>query len=336
MTPPWVRIVIVAYNSGDWLARTVAALAVQTAPEFQVMIVDNASTDGAVDRLDLPDARFQMIRLPRNIGFAAASNRGAQGARTPWLAMLNPDAIPAPGWLAALKAATIRHKTASFFGSTQMMADDPDLADGLGDVYSIYGLAWRGGYGQRLPAGLTDAEVFSPCAAAALYERQAFQAAGGFSESFFCYLEDVDLAFRLRLLGHRAVQAADAVVFHKGSASTGRDSPFTSFHSSRNGMWLLVRCMPMPLLVLALPLYVAAQSALAARFRGGRARLHGLIAGVKGIGIAWNDRARIQSSRRLGWRQVARLMVWNPRHVLARRIVHDGPPLSSSGKGQAP
>lgn len=320
---PWVRIVIVAYNAGDWLARSVAALAGQTDPHFEAVIIDNASTDDAVATLVLPDARFQIIRAPQNLGFAAGCNLGARDADTPWLAMLNPDAIPRPTWLAALRAATMRHAHTAMFGSTQLSADDESLADGLGDVYSIFGLAWRGGYGLAVPDTLADRRVFSPCAAAALYRRDAFAATGGFAEEFFCYLEDVDLGFRLRLEGHQAVQVADARVVHKGSASTGRDSPFTLFHSSRNGVLMLVRCMPMPLLILALPMYVLAQAALAWRGRGGAMpRLSGVVAGLARMGSTLPRRRMIRRRRRIEWMDAARLLVWRPKRLLTRDAVH--------------
>ena len=197
---PWVRIVIVNYNAGALLQACVDALAAQTMPSFEAVIVDNASTDPPIGGLQLPDARFRIEQAPGNIGFAAGSNLGARGATAPWLAMLNPDTRPAPDWLAELRAATLRHPGTRMFGSTQLDGDDPKIVDGFGDTLSAYGMAWRNLGGQaasELPE--QDCEVFSPCAAAALYARSAFEAARGFDESFFCYLEDVDLGFRLRL-----------------------------------------------------------------------------------------------------------------------------------------
>jgi len=92
------------------------------------------------------------------------------------------------------------------FGSTQIDAQRPDRVDGFGDVVSIYGTAWRGASGSPV-SGLPvdDREVFAPCAAAALYARDPFLATGGFEDSFFCYVEDVDLGFRLRLGGAQCI-----------------------------------------------------------------------------------------------------------------------------------
>ncbi|MBV5325640.1 MAG: glycosyltransferase family 2 protein, partial [Rhodospirillaceae bacterium] len=171
------------------------------------------------------------------------------------------------------------------FGSTQLMAEDPLRLDGAGDNYSIFGIAWRGGFGGAASLVISDREVFSPCAAAALY--------GGFAEHFFCYLEDVDLGFRLRLGGHGMVQVADARVRHVGSAISGRHSSFTLYHSTRNGIFLLIRCMPLALMVLALPLYIVAQLWLMTRTTGWRHRLRGLRDGLGAVKAAWTQRGAI-------------------------------------------
>lgn len=317
----WVRVVIVNYNAGDLLTAAVDALARQTMIDFEVVIVDNASSDGSIDRLNLPDERFRVLAAGANLGFAAGCNLGAAGAGTPWLAMLNPDAVPAPGWLSALRDATLRHPAVTMFGSTQLMASAPTVLDGAGDNYSIFGIAWRGGHGASSELVAGDAHVFSPCAAAALYRRDAFEAAGGFAESFFCYLEDVDLGFRLRLAGHRAVQVAKACVLHAGSAIAGRHSAFTLRHSARNGVLVIIRCLPLPLLLLSLPLYLLAQVWLMGRTPGWGARFAGVWSGLAAIPAAWPGRQAIQRGSRMRLMDVARLLVWDPRRIQRRDIV---------------
>ena len=326
----WARIVLVHYNSGPILARTLAALAAQTFTDFEVVIVDNASPDRVP--MPLPDHRFLLKTAPDNLGFAAGSNWGAEGAATPWLITLNPDAVPEPDWLEQLHAATRRHSGAAMFGSTQIQESDPTLLDGAGDCYSIFGLAWRGGYGQSLRLVTGDFPIFSPCAAAALYRRDVFRAAGGFAESFFCYLEDVDLGLRLRLWGHSAVQVAKARVRHQGSVSSGRHSDFTLFHSTRNGLSLIIRCLPGGLALLAVPLFVLAQIWLMGRNGAVSPRLRGLAAGVRTLPRSLQQRRIIQAARTLSTGQVARLLAWSPRR-LSRRAIGD---LGGASPGAAP
>jgi GT2 family glycosyltransferase len=295
---PWVRVVLVNYNAGPVLAETAAALAGQTDGDFEAVIVDN---DGSAERLVLPDGRFRMIAAGSNLGFAAGSNLGARGAATPWLAMLNPDATPDPDWLAQLRRATARYPQAAMFGSTQLNAADPRILDGAGDCYSIYGIAWRGGYGALADPLRQDRRVFSPCGAAALYRREIFEAAGGFAESFFCYLEDVDLGFRLNLRGEEAIQVAEARVRHLGGPSTQLARDLTL----RNSVYVALRCLPLPHAALALAALAVAHPRELKPLREGLAQLPVLL----------RERRAIQAARRLRIRDLARLMVWDPRKV---------------------
>lgn len=321
MTLPWVRVVIVNYNAGALLQAAIDGLSRQDMQDFEAVIIDNASTDGSIDRLLLPDPRFRIQLAGANIGFAAGCNLGAAGAKTLWVAMLNPDAVPSPDWLSQLRAATERYPLVNLFGSTQLMAGAQATLDGAGDNYSIFGIAWRGGYGASALAVDEDYEVFSPCAAAALYRQDAFAAAGGFAENYFCYLEDVDLGFRMRLLGHRCRQVALARVSHAGSAIAGRASPFTHYHSTRNGLYLLIRCMPGPLLFMALPLFIAAQFLLMTRRGASQVRLKGLADGIRAWRRLWKERKEIQAARKIDTLSVARLLTWNPLSLVRRHAV---------------
>ena len=318
----WVRVVIVNYNGGELLQSCIDALATQTMPDFEAIIVDNGSTAPPVTDLHLPDARFQIQHVGENIGFAAASNLGAHGGTAPWIATLNPDAMPRPDWLAELRGATERYPQVRMFGSTQIDANDLSIIDGFGDLIAAFGTAWRSGSGlpvSALPA--SDREPFSACAAAALYARSSFEAARGFDERFFCYLEDVDLGFRLRLKGETCVQVRRAEVLHVGSAATGRLSDFSIFHSYRNRIWLFVKCVPLPLLPLVSLLQAAATIVALARPRAQpyrTAALQGVWAGLKGLPEMIDDRHRVQRERTVSTCDVARMMVWNPLHRRSR------------------
>ena len=145
----------------------------------------------------------ELIRLPTNVGFARANNIAAQAAqRFDALALLNPDAFAEPGWLEALVSAAEREPAAAAFASQMLLASDPEYLDGAGDSYHVSGRAWRNGHrARRASWPAADVEVFAACAAAALYRRAAFDEVDGFDEQYFCYFEDVDLGFRLRLRG---------------------------------------------------------------------------------------------------------------------------------------
>jgi GT2 family glycosyltransferase len=311
----------VNYNAGPLLRATIDGLARQTDPDFEAVIVDNASTDGSADSCVLPDERFRLLRAQNNLGFAAGSNLGCRGAATPWLAMLNPDAIPDENWLAVLKQATVRYPEITMFGSTQLDAGDPTILDGGGDNYSIFGLAWRGGYGRSAEAVKGDVRVFSPCAAAALYRRDAFEAAGGFAESFFCYMEDVDLGFRLNLGGDEAIQVAEARVRHVGTACSGTASRFSLYHGIRNSVFVIVRCVPSPLLLLMLALMVASQVWIGFVAGNLQVRMEAVRDGLRRFPELLRERQSIQRGRRISVWEFCRLVVWSPRVVNRRPIV---------------
>lgn len=326
---PEVRIIVVAYDAGSLLRPCLASLADQTWRDFEVVVVDNGPAGDPAGPSMPADPRFTLMSPGRNLGFAAGCNLGAAGATAPWLALLNPDAIAEPGWLAALMSAAGRFPQATMFGSTQLDAADPGRLDGCGDVYSAAGVAWRGDWGRPAPLELATGTVFSPCAAAALYRRDRFEAAGGFEERFFCYYEDVDLAFRLRLLGDACIQVADAVVRHHGSGIAGRSSAFTVYHSFRNRLWTFCSVTPGALLAVLLPLHAAATVALLAKAaRHGRfvPAARGLADGLAGLPALRRARRPLRRARRVPLMALARMFTWSPRAILTRAADVRPPP----------
>jgi len=324
---PWVRVVIVTLNEGPVLARCLRALCAQTDPAFEAVVVANGSDPETLNAALPGDPRIHVVRLPSNIGYSEANNRGANQdigrPKPPFVATLNPDAFPDPDWLAALRAAADRHPNAAAFASLQVLDRDPTLCDGLGDELAPVCLVWRGGIRASVPPRdrLVEGDCFSACAAAALYRRAAWDAVGGFDGGFFCYLDDVDLAFRLRLRGGTVVFVPSARVRHIGSATNGEDSDFIRFHTARNRLWLVVKDMPAPLLWPLLPAVATVILMLWVRgaLRGrGRIETRGLIAGLAGLPRAWGQRRVIQRTRTVPWWRVARVMTWDPRLFLRR------------------
>lgn len=267
-SPPWARIVIVAYNSGEYLKACIDALLAQSFNDFEVTIVDNASPDQCVDGLGILPENFIVLKMTENLGFAEGSNRGAKGTEAPWIITLNPDTVPASDWLQSLKSSIDAHPETSMWASRLVMADRPELLDGFGDVFSIFGMAWRGGYGQSKDQAVDhDVSIFGPCGAAAAYRRDIFETVGGFDSHYFCYLEDIDIALRINLMGGSAMIASRAEVFHVGSTSTKDNPEFKYYHTFKNYGYLLVKCVPLSLLVIMLPLHIVLQFWITARNR---------------------------------------------------------------------
>ncbi len=324
---PEISIIIVNYNGGQWLARSIASVAAQTLKNFECFIVDNGSTDGSLDTLSKLDTRFNIIKSETNLGFAAGNNLAAKKSRGNWLAMLNPDAFARENWLENLIKATTLSPQVTMVGSTQFMALDPNTYDGTGDFYHISGLAWRGKHGHMVTSSdnksdLKTAEVFGPCAAAALYHRETFLSLGGFDERFFCYHEDVDLAFRMRLAGGICIQSHTAIVDHVSSGITGKASTFAVYHGTRNRIWTFVKNMPALGLWIFGPLHIVLNIAFMiwSLFRPGRAQptWRGIWHGVKAIPDIWQSRANIHPARKLGLFALMRVMSISPLTFLRR------------------
>jgi GT2 family glycosyltransferase len=299
---PSVAVVVVNFNGGEIVEQSLEAVAAQSRRPERTIVVDNASDDGSPDRIAARFPEVELIRLDRNAGFAAANNIGVRAAEgSGWVALLNPDAFPEPTWLERLVETAATRPEFSFFGSLLLRADDQEEVDGTGDAYHVGGMAWRRDNGRPLgEAHLEAGEIFSPCAAAALYRRDAFLAAGGFDETLFAYYEDSDLAFRMRLLGERCFYEPAAIVRHVGFSSAGEESPFTVYHSQRNLVWAWAKNMPTPLLLLYLPQHLLVNILNVGWYTArGQARsvLRSKVDAVRGLPAVWRQRRELQPRR---------------------------------------
>ncbi|WP_300530367.1 glycosyltransferase family 2 protein [Maricaulis sp.] len=316
-----ISVLIVAYKSRDTIGRCLNALAAQTVPPREILLLENGSPAGeAIEEADIPDG-VRFIKSEDNLGFAAGNNRLAEMAGGRWLAFLNPDAFPHPGWIAGLDQATQRYPDIRLFGSTQLAADKPGIVDGAGDVYHAAGLAYRAAYlrpDRFLPE---EGEVFGPCGAAALISSELFAELNGFDEDFFCYNEDVDLAYRARLLGERAVQLRTAIVDHLGYGSSGRRSDFATYYGVRNRLWVFLKNTPGWLLWLLAPFHAFATLALgiAASLKGqGGVFWRAIGDGLKAWPAVMRSRRAVQKARRVKPSQIANAMCWDSRMLLTR------------------
>lgn len=312
-----VTVVIVNFDSGHNLAECLTCLAGQSLQPDRILVIDNASTDGslaigrATAQADPRLANRTVIDArATNVGFAAACNRGITTATTEWIALLNPDAFPEPGWLAALMTAAALHPECASFGSRQMLAGHPNILDGIGDCWHWTGLSWREGHGRSLTiADLEPREIFSPCAAAALYRRAAMVAVGGFDEDYFCFGEDVDIGYRLRLAGSRSRYVPGAVVHHVGGGSTPKD--IATYYGHRNTLWTLAKNTPGPLLAVSLlgHVYQSILIGIVLGFQGrGWAFLRGKWHAACGLRAAFRKRRVAQAGRRISTWALCRMI----------------------------
>jgi GT2 family glycosyltransferase len=293
------------------------ALNRQTYKNFRVLVADNASDVSLQEEIFaiLPGVKF--IQNKFNYGFAEANNRLLEQVKdSQWLVLLNPDAYPEPTWLEQLMLAAKQYPGYSFFASRQLMSEDTSRLDGQGDVYHMSGLVWRDGYGKSISQQQNAKEVFSPCAAAAMYQTEKVLEVGGFDADYFCYVEDVDLGFRLRLIGERCLLVPSAVVKHYGSATTGgQHSDFSVYYGHRNIVWTYIKNMPGLLFWVFLPHHILLNvySIFLFCFRGqGRVLLRAKKDALKGLPKMLKKRAKIQASRKASVWDILRVIDKSP------------------------
>jgi GT2 family glycosyltransferase len=296
-----VSVIVVNYNGRHWLERCLTATCAQLADHEEIVLVDNASTDGSVElvRERFPDVR--LLALDRNLGFAGGNNAGARTARGRYLALLNNDTVPQPGWLNALKAPLERDPRVALATSRIVYLHDPSVIDSAGDGYLRAGGAFKRFHGGPFALGNDSGEVFGACGAACMVRRDVFVELGGFDEDFFMVYEDVDLSYRARLSGHRCVYVADAIVQHAGSGTLRRSSAAAVFFGQRNLEWTYLKNTPLTLLIRSLPSHALYDAAALLTYvsRGLLgAYLKGKWAALKGLPALLRKRSVVQSRRR--------------------------------------
>lgn len=316
-------VIIVNYNGGNYIAGALASLARQTVTDFEVFLVDNASTDGSMEKLGsaLP-ANLHLMPQEENIGFAAANNLAADNAKGEWIVLLNPDAVAAPDWLEKLAEGAARHPDTVMYASAQINMADPSRMDGAGDAYLGFGIPWRGGFGRPIAEMPKEGTCFAPCGAGAMYKRESFAAHGGFDEKLFCFCEDVDLGYRMRLAGEKCVFLPDAKITHEGGGVAGRVSAFALYHGARNRLWVYLKNTPLWLLVITLPGHIVLTAMILLRglvTKRAKDTWRGIWAALKGVRPILRDRKTLKARRRVSTVSLVSAMSWNPLTMLQRK-----------------
>src|SRR6185369_12131340 len=247
-----LSIIIVNWNGRNHLTTCLDSLDNQTFRDFEVILVDNGSTDGSLELVRKRYSWVKLVELPENRGFAAGNNFGLAAAGGEYIVTLNNDTEADPGWLAELVAVADAHPGAGMVASRICSFDDHDRIDSLGFRICRDGMS-RGAYRLRRFSGLSIGrveDILLPSACVALYRRVMVDEIGFFDEDFFAYCEDTDLGLRGRLAGWSAILARDAVVYHKYSGTAGAFSPFKLYLVERNHYWVALKTFPLSMLLL--------------------------------------------------------------------------------------
>jgi GT2 family glycosyltransferase len=325
--PRRASVIVVNWNGREHLETCLDSLKAQTFRDFEVVLVDNGSTDGSVQFVRECYPWVRLVELKENTGFATGNNRGLAHAAGEYIVTLNNDTQAEPEWLETLVGVADAHPRAGMMGCRICSFDDHDVIDSLGHGVCLDAMS-RGRYRLRRWSTVRMGEVeeiLFPSACAALYRRAMLDETGFFDDEFFAYAEDTDLGLRGRLAGWEALLATRAVVYHKYSRTGGVFSPFKVYLVERNHYWVALKTFPLRLL-LAVPLFTLVRygeqlrAVLAGSGTGGEFQGHGswsAIAGallkgmrdaVAGTPRMLEKRRRVMQTRKISSREMARLL----------------------------
>ena len=307
-----VSVIVVNWNGRHHLELCLSSLLAQTYPNFEIILVDNGSTDGSIDFVKANFPTVRLIQLPQNQGFASGNNVGIRASTADYIATLNNDTKVDPNWLTALVETAESDPNAGMCAAKLLFWDRPEIINSAGICLDRTGIAW-----DRL-GGKPDNEqqtnpvpVFGASGGAALYRQTMLRQIGLFDEDFFAYLEDVDLAWRARLAGWNCLYVPTAVIYHHHSATAIEGSPFKNRLLGRNKIWTMFKNYPWQLSLLYLPiilLYDFGSVLIALLTKRDVSPLNGRLQALIKLPTMWQKRRQIQQNRQISLKKMVSLM----------------------------
>ena len=252
-----ISVIIPNYNGEKIIDGCIQSLLQQEYKDFNIIVVDNNSTDESVKIIEEKYPSITLIKNNENLGFAAAVNIGIKVSKSDFVALLNNDTEVDTKWLGNLYSVVSKDDKIFSASSKMIRFYERDIIDDAGDQYNLLGWAYKRGDGASVDKFNKNKVVFSTCAGAGLYRRKVFEEIGYFDENFFAYLEDIDVSFRGNIHGYKNVYVNDAIVYHMVSATSGsRHNEFKVKLASRNSIYLIRKNMPLIFTIINLPFLI--------------------------------------------------------------------------------
>ncbi|MFQ5910810.1 MAG: glycosyltransferase family 2 protein [Thermoplasmata archaeon] len=322
---PKISVIILNYNGIEFIVDCLDSVLSSVHPSFEVIVVDNASTDGSVEQVKsrcTGDPRLRMIPLDENVGSARGNNVGVRHARGGYVVFLNPDTRVNSHWLTELIDVMERDETIAAAQAKLMSLWDPRRLDSAGIAINPMGLEYLLGHGV-VDRGQFDelGEILAASGAAMMTRKDVLEEVGGFDPSFFMYFEDTDLCWRMRLVGYKIVLAPKAAVLHwRGGSAGPQQGSSLVYHSTRNHLRMWIKNLGWSRLVRYLPLslaYFVGSSVRDIIARGrtdlGVARIRSLVWVLRNLSLIWPSRKKVQNSRKASDRQLFGRLRLSPR-----------------------
>lgn len=247
-----ISAIVVNYNGAKFLSDCLESLCEQTYSDLEIIVVDNDSTDGSDSIAEEYSPRVRLVRTGLNLGYGGGINIGMKSAGGDAILALNNDIGLNRSCVEYLARAMEEDSRIGMCAPKMLLPDGRLNSTGL--CISRSGAAWNQNFRRENSVQNKQGEhVLGPCGGAALYRRAMLEQVGSFDESFFMYMEDVDLAVRARLAGWKYRYVPEAVVLHAHGATAGRGSDLALYYSNRNILWYTVKDFPLRLLITSLP-----------------------------------------------------------------------------------
>lgn len=249
---PQTSFIIVNWNGEAYIRECLDSFAHQSAKDFEIILVDNCSTDNSVAfvRQHFPDV--VLVELDQNYGFAGGNNRGYQYATGEYIALVNNDVVLCREWLARMTEALEADEQTGCCAS-KIIITGTDKIDSIGDIFTSAFSGTKQGEFESAQNFQTSKPMHGACAAAAIYKRKIIEQVGFFDEDFFLNHEDTDLNMRIWLAGWKCLFVPEAIAYHQVNRTIGTMSYTSVYHFSRNSLWVWVKNTPLCFLLLYIP-----------------------------------------------------------------------------------
>jgi GT2 family glycosyltransferase len=247
---PLISAVVLNWNGQQVLDNCLRSLYNQTYRPLEIIVVDNASTDGSVDFLKDKFQDINLIINEKNLGFGAGNNIGIRASQGEYIMMLNNDTRLDPKCVEELKRSIEKDKGYGACASKILLESDPDVIDGVGILVCPDGLSFGRGRLEKRDRYDKEEDIFFAADCACLYRREMLEDIDLYDEDFFAYADETDMGWRAQLAGWKCTYSPNAIVYHLHSISSGgRVSSFKAFLVERNRIWVALKNFPLSLII---------------------------------------------------------------------------------------
>jgi len=244
-----ISVIVLNFNGKDLLKECLTSLREQTYKDFEVILVDNSSTDSSIEYVKNNFPEVKILALEKNVGFCKGNNEGIKISQGEYIVLLNNDTKVDHFWLEELYRAILGNPQVGFCASKIIFCSDQENIDTAGDGYSLCGAPFKRGHLENRDKYNKEEEVFGACAAATIYRKSMLNDIGLLDEDFFMGFEDSDLSFRAQLKGYKCLYVPTAIVFHRVSATIGKLSNRQVYYGQRNVEYVYIKNMPTGLIL---------------------------------------------------------------------------------------